>query len=69
MHISRTETHLGVSHVLAKLPVHGVDVVDAGVAHEGDVPEEVATNKGVVPVKLILYQVHQTVVITILTKK
>jgi hypothetical protein len=46
-----------------------VDVVDAGVPHEGDVPEEVAANKRIVPIKLILYQVNQSVVLTVLNYK
>lgn len=57
---------LWVGHVLAKLPVDGVGVVDTGVAKERDVSHVVSTHKYVVPVELILNESHLTVVLPLL---
>ena len=62
----KSQDFLWIGHVLAVLPVHGVDVVDAGVAPEADVPEVVAAHEGVVPVELILNDGHGTIVFAIL---
>jgi hypothetical protein len=43
-----------------------MDVVDAGVADEGEVAGKVAAHEGVVPVELILNENHDTVVVSVL---